>query len=402
MACPSVTSGNQFLSSVLAQIDCQAQTIGSFGYGALAGGSSPIAGLMLSLLTVFIAVFGFRLILGGVASARDGFGAVLKVGIVLTLATSWPAWRTLAYDVVFQGPGELSASIAGGAGLPYGPASLERRLQNLDDGIVALTAFGSGRLTGAIVSSSDLGDSTQGIALADQSGLGLGRVAFLVGVIAPLGVVRLGGGILLALAPLVSGLLLFGATRSLFFGYLRALGYCALGAMGLALVYATQLAVMEPWLADALEQREANVLMPAAPTELLVLTLGFALLATGWLALLAKGLFFGETSIVMAASSSQALAGAVRPDAERTVERRGFATGSEARVQALANAMTTRVLREEQLAGRAESAAQRRGGQRQDAPADAAQAGRGMRLGSSYRRQSRRVSAAAQRRDVMS
>lgn len=397
MACPTVTSGNAFLSSVLAHVDCQAQSIGSFGYGALASANSPIAGLMLALLTLFIAIFGLRLMLGTGVSARDGVSAALKVGIVLTLATSWPAWRTLAYDVVFKGPGEVSASIAGNAGLPYGPSRLELRLQNLDDGIVALTAFGSGRLTGGIAGSTDLGDSTSGVALPDQSGLGLGRVAYLVGVIAPLGVTRLGGGILLALAPLLAGLLLFGATRSLFFGYLRALGFCAIGAMGLALVYAAQLGVMEPWLTDTLARRQSNVLMPAAPTELLVLTLAFALLALAWLALLGKFLFFSESTFVLwsegAADRSREALHSAQPQVQLSSQGDSYS-----RVQTIAGAVSASVAREERLSlsasgGSAPSSADA-------APASPGSGGRGERLGSSYRRAARRVSAAAERRDA--
>lgn len=401
MACPRVTSGDQFLASVLSHIDCQAQSIGSFGFGALASANSPIAGLLLTLLTLFVAIWGIRLMLGDALTARDGISALLKVGIVLTLATSWPAWRTLAYDVVFKGPGEMSASIAGGAGLPYGPTSLERRLQNLDDGIVALTAFGSGRLTGGIAGSTDIGDTAQGVAIPDQSGLGLGRVAYLVGVIAPLGITRLGGGILLALAPLVAGLLLFGATRGLFFGYLRALGFCALGTMGLALVYATQLGVMEPWLGDTLVRREANALMPAAPTELLVLTLAFLVLALGWLLLLGKLLFFGDAG----ARSAWIELPSTRPGRIQSVEPGpGMATtrNESARAHMVAGAIASSLAREERLNVITSGGNTASDSRALNAQPGFAATGQAARLGGSYRRQTRRVSAAAGRRDAKS
>jgi type IV secretion system protein VirB6 len=47
----------------------------------------------------------------------------------------------------------------------------------------------------------------------------------------------------------------------------------------LTVVYAAELAVLEPWLAGALQLRGAGYATPAAPTELLVITLSFALAA---------------------------------------------------------------------------------------------------------------------------
>jgi type IV secretion system protein VirB6 len=91
----------------------------------------------------------------------------------------------------------------------------------------------------------------------------------------------------------MAGLLLFAGTRDVFFGWLRALGTVALGALALNVVYGVELAVLEPWLRDALVQREAQVLTPSMPTELVVITVSFALVAFGLLALIARVLFFG-------------------------------------------------------------------------------------------------------------
>jgi type IV secretion system protein VirB6 len=58
-------------------------------------------------------------------------------------------------------------------------------------------------------------------------------------------------------------------------------------------VYGVELAVLEPWIRDAITQREAQVLTPSMPTELTVITYAFALVAFGMLALIAKVFFFG-------------------------------------------------------------------------------------------------------------
>lgn len=293
MSCPEVLTGQRFVAQSLAHIDCQAQTIGAYGYGALANPGSGVALALTALFTLFVAIFGLRLMVGERLDSRDLIGDVLRIGIVLTLATSWPAWRTLGYDLVMKGPAEIAGVVGAASDLPGSRGDMVARLQAADDGIVLLTVYGTGRNIGGTNRSNTIGDSFRGVALADQEGLANGRTAFLAGLLGPTAIVRLGAGLLLALAPLMAGLLLFAGTRDLFFGWLRALGTVALGALALTVVYGVELAVLEPWIRDALVQREAQVLTPSMPTELVVITVAFALVAFGLLALIAKVLFFG-------------------------------------------------------------------------------------------------------------
>jgi type IV secretion system protein VirB6 len=96
---------------------------------------------------------------------------------------------------------------------------------------------------------------------------------------------------LLALTPLVAGLLLFKATRGLFSGWLKGLVLTMLGSVGTTIVLAAELALLEPLLQDALRLRDLGYATPATPTELTTLTAGFALALFGILALLAKVAF---------------------------------------------------------------------------------------------------------------
>ena len=401
MSCGAIQTGNHFLGAVLSHVDCQAQAIGAYGYGALADPGSPVAALLLAALTLFIALFGFRLMFGEAPAGRDLVGDVIKIGIVLTLATSWPAWRALAYDTVLSAPTQLAGTIGGASSLPGSRNDLTQRLDNADQGIVALTAFGTGRLTGGVVGSTDLGDSTRGIALADQSGFGWGRVAFLAGTIGPLAVVRLSAGILLALAPLMAALLLFAGTRDIFFGWLRALGACALGAVSLALVYSVELAMLESWLRDALGQREAGVLTPAAPTELLVLALAFAAIAWGALGLVVRVMFF-------AMPGWQRLAAQFADGSARSA-RSAFAAepvlagvpSEPARAQRVVDAVAQTMRREERLSERShQHGSGEFAGAATSAAANSAAPRHSEALGSSYRRTHRRTSAAATKRDI--
>lgn len=286
--CPGVSTGGAFLSSLLEHIDCQGRTIGALGYQSLADPGSPLSLLITSLLTIFIALFGLRMILGRAPGVKDNVTAVLKVGVVLLIAASWPAYRTVVYDVIVQGPAQLSAAIGAPAGLPGANGDLVRRLQTSDDAIARLTTLGSGR--------SDLTSRAprdqNGVALpqeraplADDLAFGSARILFLSGVVAAFALVRLGAGILLALAPLFAGLLLFDIARGLFVGWVRALVFTLLASVAVTLILGVQLALLEPWLAQALQLRQAKVVVAEAPVELLVLCLAFALATAGalWL-----------------------------------------------------------------------------------------------------------------------
>jgi type IV secretion system protein VirB6 len=277
--CPVPATGGAFLSGLLTHIDCQAQNIGAGGYQALAAPGSSMALVVSGLLTLFVALFGIRMMMGHAPGIRDGVIAVVKIGVVLLLATSWPAYRVIAYDVVLRGPAELAAAIGQPAGLPGAGGALVPRLQNADDMMLALGQLGTGTevdVERAPPPGEPAASLRKSSGIGDDFAFGTARVAYLAGTVGALAIVRLIAGLLLALAPLFAGLLLFEATRALFVGWLRGLVAVVIGALGVAVVLGVELALLEPWLADTLSQRYARIPTPSAPAELLVLTLAFA------------------------------------------------------------------------------------------------------------------------------
>ncbi len=196
-----------------------------------------------------------------------------------------------------KAPGELAGAIAGASRLPGSGNDLASRMQAADDAIVILTVYGTGRTMGGAVRSDTIGDRLEGIAVTDREGLGDGRMAYLAGVLTPFALVRLGAGFLLALAPLMAGLLLFSGTRDLFMGWLRGLGALALGSAALSILQGVQLAILEPWLRDALALRSAQLLTPSAPTELSVITSVFMLVSFALLFVIGKIFFFGGMGV---------------------------------------------------------------------------------------------------------
>lgn len=299
-SCPALASGELFLSSLLRHVDCQGQTLGLVGWQALADPASPVSMALSGLLVIFVALFGYRMALGHGPSARDAVTAAVRIGIVLTLAGSWPAYRVMVYDVVVQSPAEVSRMFGGAAEAAGTSGDLIDRLQRADQAIVRLTNLGTGRDATAALppqpgASPD--EPAQRFPIADDPAFGWARIFFLSSTVAAFAIVRLTAGVLLALAPLFAGLLLFGAAKGLLVGWARALAFSILASITTTFVLGVQLALLEPWLTQTVSLRRAGDLAAAAPVELLVLCLAFALALFGSMAVLLRLTFMSEASL---------------------------------------------------------------------------------------------------------
>ena len=279
--CPALTTGDAFLSGLLLHIDCRAETLGGVGYQALASPSSFLSLAITGLLVVFVALFGLRMMMGRTPSVRDSVMAMVKIGVVLTLAGSWPAYKTLVYDVIVEGPEQIARALGGAS-----DTSLIARLQTTDRSIITLTNLGTGREPAATLPSPS--GEQQRFPIADDPAFGWARIVFLTGVVAVFAVVRLTAGLLLALTPLFAGLLLFGLSGGLVIGWARALVFTFLASVASTLIWVVQLALLEPWLARVVTLRQSSALAASAPVEILVLNLGFAIAMFGALAILLR------------------------------------------------------------------------------------------------------------------
>ncbi len=393
MACPAIITGDDFLLRTLTHIDCQAQLIASYGYQALGQPGSTASIFITSLLTIFIALFGIRLLLGPGPQARDVVLDVLKVGIVLTIAFSWPTFRTVIYDTVLKGPAEVASAIQTGSGNAQGEGVVAR-LQMVDNAIVELTTVGTGRNLSALVEGDQAGGTFEASAIDDDDGFGAARLLYLAGTMGTVSILRIGAGILLALAPLVAGLYFFPQTRGIFAGWLKGLTFLFAGSVGTAIVLSVQLAILEPWLFDALKIRSLGYAAPAAPIELFAINLSFVIVQLGMLWLLAKIVFYkGWLTLPDFPQLSQALTG------------RGSKQEPEPQILEMNTPRATHIstsienaIRRERLIDGGRSDMNRTGNTADDF-SDRPPPPESPRLGSSYRRSSIRMSRSAQLRD---
>jgi len=386
-------------------VDCQAQAIGAGGYQALAAPGSGFSLLLTAALTLFVALYGYRMLFGQVPNIREAVLAIVKIGFVLALAASWPTYRTLVYDFALRGPAELAAQIGGGTAIPGSAGGLVPRLQYQDWAFSSLAVAG-------------VGDTVTGVAAAPQAApiapplapgfdtlaLGGARLVFLMSSLGSLAAVRLVAGLLLALGPLFILFALFGATRGLFEGWVRGLVGSVLGAVGVAILLGVELALLEPWITDLLARRAAGIAIPGAPTELLAASLifGFALLAVLFAAARVASGFRLPAWMGATASSERSL---VRRDgmviATAQGDRSAAPNEGRSRAAALVDAVSAGQRREVAAATRMAEA--NRGAAVPALAAARGDSGLGVRqvpIGESFRRRTRsRMSASAARRD---
>lgn len=346
LACPSISGPESFAPGMLASLDCQAQMLGAQGYQALAAQGSAASMLITGMITLLIALFGYRMLLGYTPTIRDGVVTVMKIGVVLALATNWTAYQILIYDVVFRGPAELTAAIGGPSGLPGATGGLASHLDSVDQGLkyLAIKGVGSPPL-GANGLPQMLNVAPPPFMQFDAFALGISRVSFLTGAIASFATVRIIAGLLLALGPLFLAFLLVEGTRGLFEGWLRALLGSAFAAMAISVVLGFELAVLEPWLSDLIARREAGLDIMGTPGQLLAATSIFAI------ALLAVSLAIGRVALSLrlpawhwGASQSQnklssgATAALALPSTPRPLT--AYAAEDRTRAQIVADAVT--------------------------------------------------------------
>jgi len=274
MACAALPAGAGFISSMTNYVDCQAQILGSGAWQALSAPGSTLSIVLAGFLTIFIALIGYNLLLGHGLTVRTGTLAFVKIGAVLALATSWPAYRTLVFDLVTDAPGQLVAEIGPKAAIIGSDGTLLQRLDLTDQALAQLAILGPGNpVPGQIVQA-----PPPPWAGFNAFALGGSRILFLLTAIAGIGAIRIVTGLMLALGPFFIAFLMFDSTRSLFEGWVKVIAGTVLSAVGVSIVLGLELALMEPWLSNVLARRMAGEPLPAVGTELFVVSTLFAII----------------------------------------------------------------------------------------------------------------------------
>lgn len=118
-SCPSAIAADALARDVLASADCLIAGQVEQGYATLLAPGGAFATALTIALTVYVAIFGYRLALGLTSlTLGEVVPHFVKIGIVFALVTSWPGYQTLVFDTLFHGPEEVADVIVRQAAAP--------------------------------------------------------------------------------------------------------------------------------------------------------------------------------------------------------------------------------------------------------------------------------------------
>lgn len=284
-ACATPGVDDPLVRGLLTTVDCHVETLAHSGYAALFQTNGAFSGLLTTALTLYVAMFGFRLMLGqGQLRAGDLVLSAVKIGAVLALATQWGTYQTVVYETLFKGPGQLADALVTALGSDRGQGDVFDRLQRAFD------------LMTGVSDSMAKGAPAQGSPFLGGAGFGAFslNIAASILLLSSLGVIlaaKIVLGLLLAVGPIFVALLLFDSTRGLFEGWLRAsLGFAFAPLMS-TLLLGVALAMLEPSLQQLAELRAKGVFVLAPVYGVMTLILVFAAVSAG--GLIAAGVIAG-------------------------------------------------------------------------------------------------------------
>lgn len=292
---------------LLAVADCHAFGLVERGYAALAAPQGPVSVGLNGLLVVAVAFFGYRLLLGRGLVISEAVALTIKIGIVLMIASSWGTWQIIAYDTFARAPTRIAAELLGSIGAKDPIAQLQIALDQLE-------AASTGYRSRAGIASPLVGGPAASAMTLTLASLILGQS--IAGILVAARIIL---AILLAIAPVMAGFILFDTTRGTVAGWLAAMASAALAPLFVLTIAAIEFAILMPLIAQNLAEQSQGRFEPESVTPIGIVVLVFALtmLASLFIAMRIAGgirLFRAEKQAVENKSDP------VPPSADRTRE----------------------------------------------------------------------------------
>jgi type IV secretion system protein VirB6 len=241
--CPA-NQQDGMVAGVIETVDCHIRALVHDSYRELVGPNTWFATAFTGLLTIYIALLGYQLLFGrgGMRVTELPFAA-LKIGLILAFLTSWAAYQTLIFDLLFDGPAQimramLSPLAAQGSGFDGDVmGGVQRAFEDLS---------GAAGVYGGMASPT--ANLLQGGPMLGSGLLWLSAIALLLVTLGLLIAAKIVLAFLLAVGPVFIGMLLFDATRGLFEGWARAAVSFAMAPLAVNVFGAVMLMILAPFL----------------------------------------------------------------------------------------------------------------------------------------------------------
>jgi type IV secretion system protein VirB6 len=245
-----------------------------FVQSAFGSFSDAIAMFWRMMFILFIALFGYKIIISGRFSAPELFTHILKIVLILIIATQWDAFFLLVYNMATDLPSDIAGQLIRSASTSLNTGAIDSA-QSANLGLSAFydrsMAVTEDVLEGA--GWNDIGIYLYAGAIAVTALLFSGYAAMLI-ILAKIAV-----AILLGVGPIFILLLMFKNTQSLFEGWLRTLISFALIPIFIYAVIAFFLILAESPLQNLEENAGVNnELLSAMAPFLLISIVGFMIM----------------------------------------------------------------------------------------------------------------------------
>jgi type IV secretion system protein VirB6 len=256
-ACPGVEDQSLGVAHALASVDCRVGLEVTSSYGRLFGQDGVFGTVLTALLTLYVGFIALGLMTGRTRLTLSGMAPkVLAIGLVLTFATSWPAYHAVVYSLLVGGPEQIATALAGSGG---DSARFAVRLDGLLSRFADVAKALGDNAPGASKALGPLAGPQMASSLVWISGM-----LILLGSAGALLLTRIVLALLLAIGPVFVVLALFRQTRGLFEGWLRTALLFALAPALTVLAGSAAIAVLGP-LIDAIADDPASAVADLRP-----------------------------------------------------------------------------------------------------------------------------------------
>lgn len=265
-ACQQLTeSASAGVAPALRAVDCVANEMAASAFGRLFGAGGAMGPVLTILLTLYIAFFAFSLLTG-----RSSLGIsaltprMLRMGVVLTFATSWIAYQGVVWNLAVGGPDWIAGVLMGAKGSAtqlFGDR-IDIVFSAINDISEATKQAGGGGAPegGAEAAGAALAAKGAGGLFTPESVMWMGALLLLLGTVGVLLTARIALAVLLALGPIFVVMALFGGTRGLTAGWLRGVALTAITPLFVVLGGGITLELLVPIIAGLVQGANAGAI----------------------------------------------------------------------------------------------------------------------------------------------
>lgn len=288
-ACDPLTEvASAGVAPALRAVDCVANEMAASAFGRLFGAGGAMAPVLTIVLTLYIAFFAYSLLTGrttlGVSALTP---RMLRIGVVLTFATSWLAYQNVVWNLALGGPDWIAGLLMGVKG--SATTIFGDRIDIVFGAISDIATNGSGQGGGDAAKVA----AGAGGMITPETIMWMGALLLLLGTVGVLLTARIALAVLLAIGPIFIVLGLFDGTRGLTAGWLRGVAMTALTPLFVVLGGGITLELLVPIISSLVQSANmgeidgraamAFFLVAAVHVALMVMVVKVtATMAAGW------------------------------------------------------------------------------------------------------------------------